>query len=953
MSLSPPVYELMSPTSLKPYLELPHLLSLTWLAYPILSIIFVVFRLQIALGSSQDAASSAKADLLASCKAAEKAATAAASMPRYMALATNQQFADAVNGSMNAARAALVLSLTVMEAIINFIVDIYRSTFLCFLELVIRGGLSIIIAAVQEFNSVAQSAAAGLRTGIQDSINSANSGIQDLINTANKLGFHFTAPQISVPDLSSLENLTLPTTFQDALTQLNNTLPTFDDLKQKVESVIDTPFELLKKDINDTFTGLSFDAAVLPVPEQNTLSFCNDFDTSLVDRVTDDLVKITKIGTIILILLALLLIALNCLLEWYKWRCMKRHLQYTREAWSTDPSIAQSTKSGEPQITLTDHNLLMLQANSAHPLLTRIANTISARLHFSPSQHTHLSWFFHYIFHPPALACFIIGFFGLLSVQIQLAALGPITTKFSGQEAAVVSDFTNTIATSINTSMQNQSTTYATEINSRVDGAQSTINDGLFGWVNGTTTTLNDTIVGFYDDIQNAVSLVFNGTILDQPAQEFIRCIIGSKVDAIENALTFLHDNLNIDMPRVDNNVLMLSQSSIDEATRPIAAAAIGDGNGQDSGGIIARLVNAYVSSLKKERIMFLVFLGLWGLVVIMGLSVILWHSYGRQLVEFRKRRRYQNTQRKGIDGLVVPFRVGQPSPAESPVAFEKPTAHDLPSFTPLPSPKFSGGFNPFNRSASPSRLGSQETLQSKPEKPWNNFFTSKPDPRRRTISQPMKLLALGKGNGEEENKRSTAWFGRFATALSKKEPEPSIAPTRSGLRVEVPAPTNLRPEFPEVPRSRWSSSPETSQGWLRITSPKSESFSRPNPRMNAPVPSDVTSVYEQSALPASDNTPLAAPLYLGFENPSIPPQQKQRIPPSAIYYSPNRSLQPTKAPSRHQRASSVPYDIYGSTTPVTAENPFVTPFDDEHRVSVSYATARRSIPTNPFNPRV
>lgn len=150
----PPNYDPRS-TTLKPYLQLPHLLSLTWLAYPILSIIFVAFRLSLSLQSSQDAAASAKADLLASCKAAEQAATAAASMPRYMAIATNQQFADAVNDSMNAARAALVLSLTVMEAIINFIIDTYRSTFLCLLELVVQGGLAILIAAVNEVRAQA------------------------------------------------------------------------------------------------------------------------------------------------------------------------------------------------------------------------------------------------------------------------------------------------------------------------------------------------------------------------------------------------------------------------------------------------------------------------------------------------------------------------------------------------------------------------------------------------------------------------------------------------------------------------------------------------------------------------------------------------------------------------------------------------------------------------------
>jgi hypothetical protein len=110
----------------------------------------VAFRLQLSLASAEDAVSDAKDNLLTSCKAAEHAATAAASLPRFMAIGTNKQIVDAVNGTMNGARETLILALTIMEAIINFIIDIYRSTFLCFLELVIRGGLAILIGAVQE-----------------------------------------------------------------------------------------------------------------------------------------------------------------------------------------------------------------------------------------------------------------------------------------------------------------------------------------------------------------------------------------------------------------------------------------------------------------------------------------------------------------------------------------------------------------------------------------------------------------------------------------------------------------------------------------------------------------------------------------------------------------------------------------------------------------------------------
>jgi hypothetical protein len=149
----PPVYHaqnVVSNSGLTPYLQLPHLLSLTWLAYPILSLIFIAFRLLLSSDSAQTAANNAKGDLLAGCLAAQGAASSAVNMPRFMAIATNEQIADAVNASMNGARDALILSLTVMEAIIRFMVDTYRSTFLCFLQLAVGGGLSLIIGATQE-----------------------------------------------------------------------------------------------------------------------------------------------------------------------------------------------------------------------------------------------------------------------------------------------------------------------------------------------------------------------------------------------------------------------------------------------------------------------------------------------------------------------------------------------------------------------------------------------------------------------------------------------------------------------------------------------------------------------------------------------------------------------------------------------------------------------------------
>ncbi|KAF9050020.1 hypothetical protein BJ165DRAFT_1455879 [Panaeolus papilionaceus] len=1082
----PPTYDARSSsylsTSLTPYLRLPHLLSLTWLAYPILSLLFVAFRLQISLKDAQESLSGAKDNLLASCKAAEEAATSAASMPRYMAIATNKQFADAANGSINAARATLVMSLTMMEAIINFIIDLYRSTFLCFLELVVRGGLALLIGAVNELNELLSNATTALRGSIQSDISSANSAISTAIDAINKVN-PFTdipKPTIPVPNLDGLD-ITLPDSFTEALTKLNASIPSVSQLKDQMQDVINTPFELLKKDINDTFAGISFDPAGMPVPQQSRITFCNDLDLSVVDDLSRDFVKMAKIGVIILILIALLLTGCNCLLTWYKWRCMKSHLEYTRQAWMTDPTIVHTKASTTPQVTLTDHNLMMLQANSEHPLITRILNQISSKFRLSTTQHIHTNWFLNYIFHAPALACLLIGVIGLLSIQVQLLALGPLVNKYDERAAAATANFSDTITNSVNENMYNQSAAYANEVNAQVDAFQSQINNGVFGWVNVTTTSINTTINNFYSDVEGIVGGVFNGTILEGPANEFLKCILGSKVDAIENALTFLHDNLHVNMPRVNQSVLILSPESVKEATQPIALAASGGNDSDGKGeGLIPKLVRSYTERLKSERIMFAIFLGIWGVVVLMGLSVVFWHSFGKPMLHERGRRKWEQEQRSGVEGI-SPFTGGL-------VADEKGKTDKVHhSFSPLPSPRASA-LKPFWASRSNSPADNKISPSSSQESVAQVFHNVQPTPKSEK-RKTNKLLAVGKkalaGRGErlkpdgssdiavplspsaaEANSdgldANPAWYGRMTTFLQRKksqtssvdiwDKEPAKTPTTPNAPVNKPklqvytqrALDKYGPPPPRevVNKSRWSVTPKTAtSGWGSVVSPHANQVpytpvsttAPPLPRVviepvsprqqqfamgvpirptNNNVPLDIGSYESENPfMSPSENKKLPAPilpipLYNGFDSryPSPPrhPQMQNMYnnassppPPqeSPRLVQPQHSLAPPphQAKDRHRRSSSLgastwrvtnaaPGDIDTSsrssiapstqddlaTTPVTRLltttharhssniNPFITPFDDEHRVRIDEPTGlglRKSMQTNPFAP--
>ncbi|KAI9463204.1 hypothetical protein BJY52DRAFT_1253680 [Lactarius psammicola] len=887
----PPVYDsrlTVSDSGLTPYLQLPHILSLTWLAYPILSLLFIAFRLQLSSDSAQAAVNNARGDLLTSCQAAQRAASSTASMPRFMAIATNDQITDAVNASMNGAREALILALTVMEAVINFLVDIYRSTFLCFLELIVRGGLSLIIGATQEINTLLTNTFSSLRTSIQNDVAAANSAVQtaiDGINKVNPFG-NIKAPQFSIPSLDAFQNVTLPTDFQDSLTKLNASLPSVSVLKDTINNLLDTPFEAVKKDINDTFASMSFDSSVLPLPDRSTITFCDNMDTSVIDEIGHDLMNVVKIGIILIAVLAVVLLAGHSALEWCKWRWLKRQLEYTRQAWMSDPTVVHIGPTTAPNVTLSDHNLLMLQADLAHPLLTLIANKLTALLHLTPSQSVNLTWFFHYIFHPPALACFLIGFFGILSVQLQLLAVAPLEAKFHDRANTAVSDFSGSIFTSLNQSMYNQSSLYANGVNSHIDSIQLTVNDGLFGWVNGTTTTLNNTINTFYSDLQNAVSTLFNGTILEQPAQEFLACFIGSKVDAIENALTFLHDNLHIDISRVNESVLILSPDEVNAATRPIATAAIGNNDSPD-GGLVGRLINTFVQSLKKERIMFAIFLVLWGVVVLMALGIIFWHSYGRRFLYARGKRNFERSQRTGFDNIVVPFRGEEPS-----------QGNNLRSQSP-PTPSTIRRVDPED----PESLHPLPNLKHGANKSFDSFFdqispTSAQPPAPEGVIRTLSRKLRGDGNWRKRITLSL-WGDKGASRKSfhkAHRPQLTISTERAAsLRGKsLPEIEHTSPGISRVPPY------EPKSAWSPDTAPMPIN---PGARRKPSVPVSVG-----PAAVALAHVPM--PLHYGYA---------RATPARKVYFPPSPSAALARVAVR---------------APAPAQDPFSTPFDDDAGVA-------------------
>jgi hypothetical protein len=122
------------------------------------------------------------------------------------------------------------------------------------------------------------------------------------------------------------------------------------------------------------------------------------------------------------------------------------------------------------------------------------------------------------------------------------------------------------------------------------------------------------------------LDVTFGGTILETAVNTFMYCILGSKIDNLQTALTWIRDNANVKLPLLAPDALMLSDSTSKELATPLAAAAAGTGTDED-GGVIGKIFDAYERELSDQRIIALAFCGLYLVIVIVGLAVLARHT--------------------------------------------------------------------------------------------------------------------------------------------------------------------------------------------------------------------------------------------------------------------------------------------------------------------------------------
>ena len=153
--------------------------------------------------------------------------------------------------------------LTGVEELLLFVINSYKSillcqcsliqdTYLCLFTFAVRGSLSSVIGAAEDTVTFLNSTLATVQTNILDDAAAAQSAIvAEVEKIVGDIGGVFgvdniTIPQIQLPAVSQLSNITIPDSVDKTLETLNSSIPTFEQVKNATDTAISFPFELLK-----------------------------------------------------------------------------------------------------------------------------------------------------------------------------------------------------------------------------------------------------------------------------------------------------------------------------------------------------------------------------------------------------------------------------------------------------------------------------------------------------------------------------------------------------------------------------------------------------------------------------------------------------------------------------------------------------------------------------------
>lgn len=538
-----------SAPEITPYLGLRAQLSQIWINRWTVLLFLILVRVLIAIAGLHHDLDSAKIQALSACTSVESMGSAMASMPHYMSKGVNELTASGVDKAVAGLMSMLLMTITGVEELVVFYINMLTSTYLCLITLVVGGSLHVALKVAEDVTDFLNKTLGTIGSDIHKGIDGFQKDLNKFTGALNSIpkafGGHGAIPKLDVDgSLDALDHLKLPDTIDQGLQKLNSSIPNFAEVQNFTNTALRLPFEEVKKLINQSLPHFHLNRSLFPVPQKEQLTFCSD-DNGISDFFNHlasvaNTARRAFIG--VLVVLAILACIPMAYREIRRYRTMQKRAKLVGEK-AYDPMDVVYITS-RPYTASAGIKLATPFKDTKRQNLTR--------------------WVVAYGTSTPALLVLSLGITGLLGCLCQYILLKAVEKEVPAL-AGEIGDFAGKVVNTLN----NASEAWAVGTNKAITSTNNDINHNIFGWVNTTTHAMNHTLNVFIDTTTKALNTTFGGTVLQDPVNELFNCLIGLKVASIEKGLTWVSDHAHIEFPLLANDTFSLG-----------AAASLADDNG-------------------------------------------------------------------------------------------------------------------------------------------------------------------------------------------------------------------------------------------------------------------------------------------------------------------------------------------------------------------------------------
>lgn len=559
-------------------------------------LLLVLARLLISLDGLNTNLVTAKARAVSACTKLEDVGGSMASMPHYLSAGVNRMAADGITKAVQGLVEILLMILTGVQQLIMFFIEIEVGLVLCFSTAIARAVLEVGEFAIKGATEALNASIKTISSGLTSAASAITDALDQIRHKLDIIALGDSDVKKLIPDTSGLEDGLKK--LDDVSIDTDPILEDLRDLEQKIDydnvkniakEAIAVPFDMVKRLLNESYGTWEFDHTVFPVPEKQSLSFCSN---STIEDSFEKLFRIAANAKIVSIAALVFLAVMACA---------------AMANWESRRFERQLNKSQ----TLIDRVPMDITYITNRPFTAGTGLWLSEKLSGDCKRQFLIRWVIAYATTYTALFVLTLSVTGAFSCLCQWIIMQAIQ-----RESPALADAVGDFAGHVVTSLEQASTKWANDSNSIILEFQDDMNDNMFGHVRNATHAANDTINKLDDTMHEGVSKAFGGVPpLEQFLNDVLGCLIGDKLELVQEGLTWVNNKAHITFPLFPADVFSVGANDSTNGDSTLTSflstpsSPVTDGITDAVSGVVDMLWMSIVQELVISLVLFLIYL--------------------------------------------------------------------------------------------------------------------------------------------------------------------------------------------------------------------------------------------------------------------------------------------------------------------------------------------------------